>query len=237
MITRFVSELSGSAFGMYGNVTDYFYLKNANELLKEENIRLRMQLQNAYYKHDVEQFSFHDTIKELEYIYTPAHVIRNTINRKSNYVMIDKGSRHGIEKNMGVLSSNGVVGYVINTSPRFSWVLPVLNKDFRFSVKVKKNNQMGTLLWDGKDYRYGIVNHIPGHVNLKKGDTIISSGFSDNVPEGIPVGSVEDFNIISGEDFYKVKIKFFTDYNRLYDVYLVKNMMKPEQDSVQLKRL
>jgi rod shape-determining protein MreC len=236
-INNFLSEVSGSIFSTYGDMTDYFYLKQANDQLVRENGRLRMMLNESHYSNKTTKYDYFDTIREQQYLYIETHVIQNSTNKQSNYVMIDKGSNHGVEKNMGVLSPDGIVGYVVNSSPRFSWVLPVLNKDSRFSVKVLKNNQLGTLTWEENSYRYGTLNHIPGHVNLRRGDTIVTSGFSHNIPANVPVGTVEEFNIITGEDFYRVKIKFFTDYNQLHEVYVVKNLFIQEQDSVKFEQL
>ena len=71
---------------------------------------------------------------------------------------------------------------------------------------------------------------MPSSIAVKKGDTIVTSGFSRNFPEGIPVGRVKSFSKDKGTGFYNINIDFFTDYNKLDYVYAIKNFFKIEQD-------
>jgi rod shape-determining protein MreC len=70
---------------------------------------------------------------------------------------------------------------------------------------------------------------MPRHEKFKKGDTIVTSGYSAVFPEGIPVGTT----IISHEkehddNFYALRIKLFTDFTTLSTVRVIRNNMKDE---------
>jgi rod shape-determining protein MreC len=147
--------------------------------------------------------------------------------------MLNKGRRHGIDKDMAVITSNGVVGTVVNASEDFAWVMSVLNKQTKISGRIVKNNQMGTVVWNGLDATYGTLTDIPAHVKIAKGDTIVTSGFSYIFPAGILLGTIEDFRVEQGEHFYVIPFKFSVDFNSLDYVYVVKNLLKEEQEKLE----
>jgi rod shape-determining protein MreC len=79
------------------------------------------------------------------------------------------------------------------------------------------------------------LNKIPSHVELQVGDTILSKGASTIFPEGILAGTVSEFKAIPGSDFYNIKIKLTTNFNNLSYVYIVKNLLKTEQQELEEK--
>ena len=91
----------------------------------------------------------------------------------------------------------------------------MLNRDFKLSARIKSNGYYGSLSWDGKDYRYAVLNEIPQHVPVNDGDTIEATGFSAIFPEGAIVGTVSDFEKTGG-DFYKIRVLLMTDFKKLH---------------------
>ena len=104
--------------------------------------------------------------------------------------------------------------------------MSLLNLDFRLSARMKSNGYFGSLSWDGRDYRYAILNEIPQHVNINIGDTVETTSYSAIFPEGILVGVVSDFEKTGG-DFYKIRVITF---NRFQKTELCKHNRKPEED-------
>jgi rod shape-determining protein MreC len=82
--------------------------------------------------------------------------------------------------------------------------------------------------WNGKDYRQGLLTDIPTHVSIVKGDTIITSGNSYIFPEGILIGTVEEYYSENNDKFNKALINYSVDYNNLYFVYVISQIMKQE---------
>jgi rod shape-determining protein MreC len=146
--------------------------------------------------------------------------------------MIDKGKVHGIEREMGVTASGGIVGQVVEVSDYFSTIMSVLNIHSRISVRVKSSGQIGTLIWNGKNYRIGTLIDIPTHSKLNVGDTIVTSGYSHIFPEGIQVGTVKDFRINPGDNFYTADISYFVDYNKIYHVFVIRNIFRKDQNKL-----
>jgi rod shape-determining protein MreC len=211
------------------NISHYFTLASSNDALVKENARLRAKIENSYVKYEHQTFQFNDTIYKQQFEYIDAKVIQKTINKRNNYFMLNKGRMHGVTNNMAVICPNGIVGVVVNVSTNFSLVMSVLHQDSRPNIKDSRTKISGTLVWEGGNYSMGKLVDIPSSIPLKIGDTIVTSGFSQDFPEGIPVGTIKSFKKDKGTGFYVVNIKFAADYNKLEYVYVVKNFFKEEQ--------
>jgi len=227
------SRVTGRFYTSVSNATDYLKLRTTNEHLAQENALLRQMKGVSFLKNDTASFWVNDTLYRQQYQYIVSKVVLNTVGKRNNYIMLDKGSRSGIHKDMAVITSNGIVGTVVNVSENFCWVMSMLNKHTRISGRIIKNGQMGTIVWNGVNHLYGTLTDIPAHVKIAKGDTIMSSGFSYIFPEGLMIGTITDFRVEQGDHFYTIPFKFSVDFNALQYVYVVKNLMKDEQETLE----
>lgn len=225
-------NLSGSVNLLFRNVSEYFSLRKTNKVLIEEMARLHSRLPEAFYKTDTATYMKNDSVIKLEYKYISAKVISNSTNNRNNFLMINKGKRHGIQNHMGVIIGNNIVGQVVSVSDHFSWIMSMLNKDSRVSGKFKKNNQLVNVEWNGGNYRKGQVREIPKHIVMVRGDTIITSGNSDIFPEGLMIGTLSDFTITQDENFNNGTLLFSTDFNSLGYVEVVIDMLRAEKDAL-----
>lgn len=231
-IVRWGNGIAGRWHRTVSSVTGYFGLKSENEHLAAENAMLRAQLASSYISYTDSVFEVNDTVYRQRYSYSEAQVIKSSYNLAKNYIMINKGVDQGIQTDMAVISPQGIVGVVVNCTHNFSTIMPVLHSDSRNSVKIPRTNSTGTLIWDGGDYRYATVVDIPKTHKLYKNDTIVTSGLANDFPEGIAVGYIEDFTVISGSGFYNIRIRLATDFSNLNHVYVVDNHFKAEQDAL-----
>lgn len=227
------SRVTGRFYSTVSEATDYLKLRTTNEHLAQENAILRQMKSVSYLRNDTNSFWVNDTLYKQQYKYIVAKVVHNTVGKRNNYIMIDKGSRSGIQKDMAVITPTGIAGTVVNVSENFSWVMSLLNKHTRISGKISKNGQMGTVVWNGIDYAYGTLTDIPAHVKISRGDTIVSSGYSYIFPAGLMIGTITDYRVEQGEHFYIIPFKFSVDFNSLQYVYVVKNLMKEEQQALE----
>jgi len=224
-----VFQITGSIYQYFNNATDYLHLRDNNRLLAEENARLRAQIQESYVKFTNKNVFVNDTIYKQQFSYVDAKIISNSIGKRNNYLILNKGFVHGIRENMAVISSNGVVGIVNNVSANFSSVMSLLHSETKISAKIKKNNATGSVIWDGGSFKKGKLIDIPQHIKFNIGDTVITSGFSLDFPEGIKIGTISKYNLTPGDNFYDITIDFITDFNKIDYVYIIKNLFKDEQ--------
>ena len=231
-LISWTNSIAGGWYQGVHSISGYFGLKSENDRLAEENARLRAQLEESYIKYNDSVFTVNDTTYRQRYSYTEAQVIKNSWNQQNNYVMINKGSSHGIKPDMAVISPDGIVGVVMSVSENFATIMPVLHSDSRNSVKVKRTGISGSLVWDGADYRYAQVIDVPTTHKFLQGDTILTSGLANDFPEGIPVGYVMEAENLSGSGFYIVKIRLATDFNKLDHVYIINDRFGQEMKSL-----
>ena len=231
-IVAWTNNIAGNWYQGINSIGGYFGLKGENDRLAAENAQLRAQLASSYLSYNDSVFVVNDTTYRQRYSYTEARVIKNSWSQQNNYIMINKGSAHGIEPDMAVISPEGIVGVVMSVSTNFSTIMPVLHSDSRNSVKVRRTGISGSLVWDGLDYRYAQIIDVPTTHKFEADDTIITSGLANDFPEGIPVGYVKDAENLSGSGFYRVRIRLATDFNKLDHVYIINNHFREEQEKL-----
>ena len=228
------NNVVSSMYEMSNTVVEFFKLRTANDNLSEENTALKNQiieLQNklsALEPEEKDSTDYH-VPPDMENKLISAKVINNSTNKLQNYITLNKGYDDGLRPDMGVISDEGVVGIVKTVSHKFAVVIPVLNDKIKINCKFKKNNYSGPLQWDGLDYRYAGLNDIARHVELALGDTLITSGFTSNFPEGIPVGIIEDFKIRESDSYYTIKVKLAVNFRTLSHVKVIKYLNYKEQ--------
>ena len=214
---------------------EYVNLKKENDSLANENAQFRSLAKQSYYLYSDSSFKANDSIHQLQYYYISAKVITNSIYKRSNYITLNKGSRSGIKQDMGVICANGVVGTVVNVSDDFSVVMSLLHEKYSLGVMFKKDNAIGSLLWDGTNPQEAIITDIPDYVKVNVGDTIVTTSYSTLFPEGIMVGRVTEFIQKSGNEHSIAKINLSTHFGSLSYVYVIENFKKQEQLDLEKK--
>ncbi|MCF0207391.1 MAG: rod shape-determining protein MreC [Bacteroidales bacterium] len=220
--------VTGSINEQWSDVVKYMSLASENEALKQENADLRNRLE-AYRRNNIPVLGK----KGFEYI--AGSVISATTNREQNFITINVGENMGIENGMGVIGQDGVVGIICSTSEKYSTVMPIINPDSRISVKLSENGYFGSLSWDGKDVRTAQFTEVPGYVEVKVGDEVVTSGFSSIFPEGIVVGYVKSYEKDLSTDFYLIEVELSTNFHNLKYVYGIRNNNKDEIEQSEKK--
>jgi rod shape-determining protein MreC len=224
---------AGSIYNYYNNATEYLHLKVANESLAEENALLRSRIPNAFYDNKLDTLSINDSLHHQQYTYITAKVVNNTVTKRNNYLTLNRGSIHGVKPESGVVTSGGVVGIVKDVSEHYCSVLSLLHKDTKISAKIDKSNYFGSLVWEGGNARYATLLDIPKHVDLKKGERIVTTSYSSIFPENITIGSILSWEVKPGDNFYTIKIQLSTNFANISYVYIINNLMKEEQKKLE----
>ena len=222
---------------------DYFKLKEVNYKLSEENLALKNKLEKISRNIGL------DSLKNANFSYKNAKVISNNLSSFKNRIIINKGSVDGIKSEMGVTNSNGIVGIIEYTSPKFSSIMSILNIEMKINAKVKRTEHFGTLEWDGFDTRHLMLNDISETANIKIGDSIVTGGMSLIFPEGINIGIVsgiinqtqtntkditkknkrlKTINLDIRENYLNVEVKLHNDMSNLNNVYIIESFNKKE---------
>ncbi len=222
--------LSGGIYSIKSSITDYFDLKKQNQLLTEENARLRFQLENDALSGSEKE---NDTsLLDSNFTFVTARVINNTYSKTKNNLTLNKGSKDGITIDMGVLSPDGVIGIINSVSNNYATVQSVLNTNSQIVAKFKKSDHFGTLKWDAKDPYLVQLIEIPRLAPVALGDTIVTDGRSTIFPEGIPIGMVYNFDRDEGDDYYSINVQLFTDMTSVKHAHVIGH-----RDAAEIKQL
>lgn len=213
--------LTGGVYESVNSIGQYFNLLEENQKLLEENNNLKSILFNA--ENELKQDFALDSTVTNQYEVVAAQVYKNSFSATRNYLTINKGKRDSIQEDYGVITSNGIVGIIDNTSKNYSRVLSVLNTNSRINALLKNSNHFGPLRWDGNSPNIVQLTDIQGLAKISVGDTVTTSGYSTTFPKGINIGEVISFHVKETEDVYTINVKLFNDMTNIKHVYIIKN--------------
>ena len=219
------------------SITDYFHLKGINEDLQERNALLEMELIDLRAQLDEAKMQLPDTLKSQPVLqhfnFVVARVISNSIAQTNNYITINRGEADGIKPEMGVVDQTGVVGVVNVVGKHSARVISLLNPDIRLSCSLRNSQEFGSLVWEGGDSRYAVLEELPKHTTYQAGDTVITNGYSTVFPRGIIVGIVEGPARTSKDSFLSLRVRLTTNFSQLSTVRVITNDMAEELKSLE----
>jgi rod shape-determining protein MreC len=227
------NKFTGNLLSTKNNVVSYFTLHSTNRALAEKNASLLNRMERMNTVADSAHFSLDSTLNN-NYNFWSARVINNSIHLSQNYITLNKGSMDGGEDGMGVFNEQGIIGRVKGTSKHFASVISLLHTDLLISSKIKKTAVFGSTKWDGVNSDEAKLLYVPRHVQVEPGQEIVTSGYNAVFPEGILVGKVKEVSEGSDTNYLDITISLGADFSKLNFVYLVKNDLRAEKDSLEL---
>ena len=214
------------------NIKEYKKLKDVNknnniletsidriDSIEAENIELRRQLETLK-----EELNINYTLSDYEYL--NATVVSRNVGYWHNKITINKGTYNGVEKDMVVISSKGLIGKVIKTS--------TFTSDVRLITTSYTSNKISVHISNGDNNLYGLINsydynknvlELEGISNTKDvniGDYVYTSGLGGVFPTGILIGIVEEITTDSYDLAKIIKVKPSADFNDINYVSILK---------------
>lgn len=215
------NDVTGGVYEYSNHVNEFIHLDEYNERLLKENAKLRKQLSNV---------AFHQAVafpEDTPYDLIPAKLIQNSFDKKENILVINRGTKHGVKPDMGVITTNGIIGVVESVGRNYATVVSILHTQSRINAQLKKTNHIGSLVWNGASMFKVQLEDITKVAPIQVNDTIVTGNYSI-FPQGINIGLVIKANLDESENFYNVDIATFNDMSNIGYVYVVKNKAKEE---------
>lgn len=212
--------------GVFGNISEsfssYFDLRETNHKLSEENTKLayeNFQLQDALLENirlrKLIQFKY-----KTQYDLLPAKVIGYSPIDIVTGILLSSEDIGETAKNSAVMTSDGLVGKIVKVSGNYAICQILSDPNNRVSVRVQRNRELGMIAWDGG--KGLLLEYIPNTVEIRPGDVLYSSGFSQIYPPNIKVGTVLQAEVNTEQLFQKIRVKPAVNFNRLEEVYILK---------------
>lgn len=230
------------------NVKEYFQLKGENSQLARQNAELEFRLAameavNMRLVRGEVMDTLTDTVKidatltdTLRFFsdttitlidvsikkdrYISARVVNNSVDRRRNFITLDRGEADSIKVNYPVVTNNMVVGYIVAVSRNYSIAVSVLNTEFKSSGTLSSDSSLCSVYWSGDSPDEIDFTGISRYSKIKTGDTILTTGFSSYFTPGKLFGTVTKFEV-KDQMYYGGKIKLLTSFNKLRFVEII----------------
>ncbi len=232
-LQQFGIIITGNISPSINKSKSYLNLRESNQKLLKENNKLQEKI---LYLKGLRNSSDEDEINPelIQYFLKSAQVVKNSFSKARNILIINKGSSDGIKKDMSVVSSDGIVGIIKQTSNDFSSIISVLYQDFKINAKLNNSGAFGSLSWKGRSPNKMILSDVSVINAIELGDTIVTGGMSAYFPKGIPIGIIVDFDIPIG-GYYSIEVELLNNLTNLENVYIIDNKKRSEFLDLQIK--
>ena len=198
-------------------------LEKENQLLREKNLVLSLQVESMLNLQNennalLEMLEFK---KNEKFIIKSAKVVNKGIQPNLLSIIIDRGTVDGVKNDLPVLTPKGVVGKTIETSRNNSIVQLISDANFRLSTRILPSGATGILRFINGETAE--IREVQKNVVINIGDKVVTSGFSDIYPAGLPVGTVKGVYQDRGSFQKVVSIALPNNLNAFQHVFIITN--------------
>ena len=138
----------------------------------------------------------------------------------SRRILLNKGSRDGVEPGQSLIDSNGVMGQVVHAAPFSSNALLITDPGHALPVQIHRNGLRSVAVGTGPLNQLELV-HLPNNADIRIGDVLVTSGLGGRFPAGYPVGRVVSIDRDRGRPFATVMVQPSARLERNREVLLV----------------
>ena len=203
------------------------YLVVENRRLKQEARALREQIsQLKEYENENEglrkllEFREKSKLREMLSHSVGAEVIgRNPVNWYET-IVIDRGERDGLRKDMVVVTGEGLVGRIKKVGPITSQVVLILDEGNCVSAIIQRTREHGIV--EGRLTDTLRMKYLSGKTEVMRGDVIRSSGLGGIYPKGLLIGTVTNVERSDYGLTREAHVLPVVDFSRLENVLVVR---------------
>ncbi len=210
--------------GVYNIWNDYINLVQ----VRHENGRLRQQvaeLQGQLHRHQ-EAYLQQQRLRELLDFRSrsfphavAAEVVGIDPSQWSEAITINKGRNYRVQKDVAVVTQQGLVGRTIEVAPRYAMVLLITDRRSAVDALVQRTRARGIVV--GKSRRLTELRYVDFQEDIRTGDRIISSGLGEVYPKGLLIGTVQSVRQKPYGLFHEVEVHLAVDLTKLEEVLVL----------------
>src|SRR5450432_533731 len=226
-ITPFEQAIVHTQGAVYGVWHNYLYLRGVRqenrdlkaqvEQLKLEQVRLSQDASQARRLQALLGFKEQSILQTM-----PAQVVGSSGSEQSRSLFLDKGSEDGLKKNMAVITSEGVVGKILQIYPHTAQVLLINDQTSGLGAIVERLRLQGIVR--GSPNGETMLEKVMADEEVQPGDKVITTGGDGIFPKGLPVGSI--VKVSSSDLFLKIRLHPAADLSRLEEVLVITKLQE-----------
>ncbi|GAB1429675.1 hypothetical protein MASR2M18_05070 [Ignavibacteria bacterium] len=209
-------------------------LKSENAALRELNLQLsdeRAKLRSAIIENDKLR-KLLELKKKSNYALVAGDIVGKTTVETRNYATLNKGTTDGIDEGMPAITEAGLAGVVVAVSDNYSLIRLLINRDSRVAGKIARSRIDGILVWEGDEYLS--MKNIPKSYDVKTGDEVVTSNYSNRYPPNITIGRVKAIQDESSSMFRKVLVEPTVRFSTIEQLFVAK--VAPDTQRVRLEK-
>ncbi len=216
--TAYIKQTGQETWEAY---VDLRFVRQENVRLREEIQALETRLRELEETHLENQRlkSLLDLRSRQAFRVMPAEVVGKDATNWFHTVLIDRGSRHGIERHRAVIAAGGLVGQVVEVAPSSARVQLITDPVSSVGVLLQSSRVTGLLV--GAQFGQLRVRYLPIRAEVRAGEPVITSGLGGVYPKGIVVGEIVAVDRQSGALFQEATVAPSVDFSRLEEVLVV----------------
>ncbi|OIN97341.1 rod shape-determining protein MreC [Candidatus Desantisbacteria bacterium CG1_02_38_46] len=209
--------IQGTLNGLGGFFSFLYHAKQ----VEEENRFLKEQLnevetQNSLYRAKISELERLRKYESLSSNLFLSKVIARDPGNWFKTLFIDKGEESGVTLNMVALLPDGVVGRIIEVSPKCSTVLLAVDRGSKIAAIVRETREFGVVEGMESFIQMSFFNR---DIQVKPGDTVLTSGLGGTFPKGLILGKITQ--VKKGGLVPKADIEPAVDFNKLEEVFIL----------------
>lgn len=214
-----LAKVSGVFADAWGFISEIGTLRTENQRLSAEVARLREE--NARLRPDAQENTRLRALlgfkQQLPYRSLAGRIVGRDPSQWFSTVLVDRGASEGVMRDDPVITSDGVVGHVIETAGSWARVLLVADPRSAVSVVLDRSREVGVVVGQGgSDLK---VTYLSREADVKAGDLVLTSGLGPIYPKGLPVGTV--LRVSRTTMFQEAVVHPTSDLGHLEDVLIV----------------
>ena len=219
-------------FSFIPNLTS---LQRENELLRKVNVNLADEV-NQLREARLENIRLRSMIalQETSIVkLTGAKVVAKNLNLLRNTITLNIGSDDSIQIGNPIVTGEGLIGRVVAVSGGYAIGQMIVNVDFRASAKIQRSRVDGIVAWDGKTL---LLKNVAKTQDVREGDAIITSEYSNAFPPGIKVGIVSSISEIPNSLFQKIEVVPTVNLTQSEEVFVMDYVPSLERVALELQK-
>ncbi len=235
---RFVRVIAVNVIGTiqdgFSIIPNIFELERENKSLRETNIDLSKEL-SMLKEAKLENLRLNQMLEfkqRTSYRVATGKIIGKTLIQTRNNITINIGENDSVKIGMPVITDRGLVGKIVATSGNYSIAQILLNKDLKVSAKDQRSRVDGIIAWDGEGKIR--MKNVSKSADVKIGDILITSEYSNSFPAGIPIGYVTTDNTLDNL-FKNIEVECFVNFQTVEEVFVLKFLSEDERRDLEKK--
>lgn len=147
--------------------------------------------------------------EHTDYVFESANITSNGSGNYMTVFTLDRGKNHKVEVNMPVVTSEGIVGYIVEAGSDWSKAVTFLEASASIGAYVERTGELCVVEGDHSLIDEGVcrLNYLTEDSDIQVGDRILSSGYGSVYPRGLVIGHITK---IEKNEFSRTQVAYIT---------------------------